>query len=145
MKAEFVASLDHLREMLAFVRLNAAKLNFDYPTLSAIELAIEEALVNIIKHGYAGQHGLITIDCSTTKDDKFKIVLTDQGIPCNPLEKQQPIDLNAPIELRPIGGYGVFLMLKIMDIVDYRHENNSNILTLIKATPQERKTNVSFL
>ena len=39
----------------------------------------------------------------------LKIVITDNGIPFNPLETREP-DITLPLEERPIGGLGIFLV-----------------------------------
>lgn len=107
-------------------------MGFKDDEIGAIELAVEEALVNIIKHGYNDKKGDIIIDCVENKGKGIKIELWDQGIACNPLENQRNVDLNTIIESQTVGGYGVFLMVKLMDHVGYRRERDSNVLTLIK-------------
>ena len=44
----FFASLDQLHEMLSFIREEATAMDFDTQRLYQIELASEEALVNVI-------------------------------------------------------------------------------------------------
>jgi len=132
MDKTFPGSMEKLHDMLQFVRIQAGSVGFDDSSTSKIELAIEEALVNIIRHGYAKEKGMITISCRQPEHLGLKIVLTDNGIPYNPCEHMRHIDSSAPLELRNIGGYGIYLIVKIMDEVDYKYEGKSNVLTLVK-------------
>lgn len=133
MTKTFPASLDKLYEMLNFVKQHAEVAGFDDRDMSMVELATEEALVNIISYGYPQRQGNITIDCQIVETEAgVKIVISDRGIAYNPLTNSKHFDINAPLEARTVGGYGIFFILKIMDEVDYRREDNSNILTLTK-------------
>ena len=47
-------------------------------------------------------------------------------------------DINTPIEDRPIGGLGIFLVKQFMDEVSYRREAGLNILTMVKKIQAEK-------
>lgn len=128
----FSASLDKLYEMLSFIREHAESVGFDTPEISKIELATEEALVNIVSYGYPNKNGFIEINCSYQADKGFKIVIKDFGSAYNPINHKKQYEVNLSIENRRVGGYGVYFMLSIMDEVSYTRENDVNILTLIK-------------
>ncbi len=128
----FAAHLDNLYEMLLFIRSQAESIGFDEVEISKIELAAEEALVNIISYGYPAMTGEIYVQCTASKDKGLKIVIKDNGIPFNPLSNAKRFDSSAPIEARSIGGYGVFFIMKIMDEVEYKRVDDSNVLTMFK-------------
>lgn len=128
----FPASLDRLYEMLHFIREQAAIAEFDESKISKIELAVEETVVNIVTYGYPKRNGIIEINCSPSIIDGIKIIIKDKGIPYNPLTNTKKFDPTATLENRDIGGYGIFLILKIMDEVDYKRVENYNVLTLTK-------------
>lgn len=128
----FPASLDKLYDMLRFVNEQVQSTGFDVDQSAKIELAIEEALVNIISYGYPSRRGTVEIECRQADPSAMVIVLLDHGIPYNPLNCITPADPDAPVELQTAGGYGILLIKKLMDHVDYRRENNCNVLTLIK-------------
>jgi anti-sigma regulatory factor (Ser/Thr protein kinase) len=97
-----------------------------------INLVIEEALSNIIFYAFPDndQHEikvLLTLD-----NNQLTIKITDNGIPFNPLSQQQP-DISLPVEERPIGGLGIFLISQIKDKMHYTRRNNQNILKLNKS------------
>lgn len=130
----FPAHLDALYEMLSFIKNHAKSIGFQSASLSQIELASEEALVNVISYGYIENKGEIEIELieHRPRDENdapgIQIVIKDRGIPYNPLESTKESSDSMAI----LGGYGVFFILKTMDEVKYKRENNSNILILIK-------------
>lgn len=128
----YAASLDKLYEMLSYIRENAIRVGFDESEVVKIELAVEEALVNIINYAYPNSSGYITIECKINENQGIQIDLQDKGIPYNPLNNSQLFDPNSPLESRKVGGYGIFFIITIMDEVKYERSNNSNILTMIK-------------
>ncbi len=96
-----------------------------------INLVVEEALTNVIFYAFADndKHEIeITV---SLENKRLTIKIEDDGIPFNPLEKEQP-DINLPAEERPVGGLGIFLMSQVMDEMHYNRQRNHNILTLNK-------------
>ncbi|MHB8163538.1 MAG: ATP-binding protein [Methanoregula sp.] len=94
------------------------------------QLAVEEAITNVIVHGYAKGPGTIVISCHTTRGIA-EIQIEDSAPPFNPLSIPEP-DISVEIEERQIGGLGVFLIRQVMDEISYRYENGKNILVLVK-------------
>jgi serine/threonine-protein kinase RsbW len=94
------------------------------------QLAVEEAITNVIVHGYAKGPGTIVISCHTTRGIA-EIQIEDSAPPFNPLSIPEP-NISAEIEERQIGGLGVFLIRQVMDEISYRYENGKNILVLVK-------------
>ena len=123
----FPASLNSLHEMLQLICLEARMAGFEDIKLNQIELALEEALVNIIKHGYLNSAGPIEIQCTVLPHPGIKFVLIDKGIPYNPLLNTQK---NA--HTVSMGGYGVYLMRKLMDQAEYEYKDGLNFLSLTK-------------
>jgi len=127
----FSASFEELPDMLQFILMEVKKAGFNEDLVFNIELALEEALVNIIQHGYSKQKGLIDLSCISLLEEGIKIIVKDTGIPYNPLERAEVIKTQVREEF-PLGGYGIYLILKIMDEVHYQHAEGYNVLTLIK-------------
>lgn len=127
-KATFTAQLEKLEEMLSWVRRSLIALGVSEDSLNDIELACEEALVNIIKYSYPEKTGQITLSCGRGGETGTALVVTlvDQGVPHNPLHS---VHLPSPPR---IGGYGIYLIVRLMDHVHYRYINGNNELTLIK-------------
>lgn len=97
-----------------------------------INLVIEEAVSNIIFYAFAdNEKHKIKISISLNID-KLLIEIADNGLPFNPMLQQEP-DITLPLEERPVGGLGIFLITQIMDEVSYIRLKNQNILTLNKS------------
>ncbi len=131
MRKTYPAALDQLYSMLRFVREQSGLAGFSSSSISKIEMALEEVLVNIINHGYPEGPGNIEIDCMPIKKQGIKIVIKDQGIDFNLLEMDDHYDPKDPTKNR-IGGYGIFFIKQLVDGINYIREDNSNILTLVK-------------
>ncbi len=98
-----------------------------------LTLAIEEAVVNVITHAFKGlpPAHLITVRLDVTAQSVIAEII-DNGRPFNPTSAPDP-DLSLPLERRSPGGLGIHLMRSMMDRVDYRRSDGSNILRLEKA------------
>ena len=59
------------------------------------------------------------------------LIVSDEGVPFNPLERDEP-DITLSAADRDIGGLGIFITKKTMDTVSYKYENGKNILTMTK-------------
>ncbi len=110
----------------------------------SIVTAVDEALSNVMKHAYGGDHSrFVSLSCGV-HDKELEFEIRDQGFPFNPLDRDVP----PPNELRS-GGRGLYLIRTIMDRVEYRRDGGSNCIRLSKtldapARPAQRgagKTN----
>lgn len=95
-----------------------------------LRLCIEEVVENIVSYAYEGGKGWVEV--GTQLDGNIlTITLKDEGIPFNPLERQDP-DITLSAEERQIGGLGIFLCKQMMDKLDYQRFEDCNILKMIK-------------
>lgn len=134
---EFPAKLEHLYEMLAYIKNSALIHGFTKTTVSKIELAAEEALVNIIVHGFPGKQGIIHITCEKHQEEHLSITIKDNGLEFNPLKAAQVFDPSSEtneemVDHPKVGGYGIYFIVNMMDNVDYQYFEGKNILKLIK-------------
>jgi serine/threonine-protein kinase RsbW len=95
-----------------------------------MQLAVEEAFINIVRHGYHGAYGaiLITIDFV---EGRLTVTMEDDAPPFDPMRFQEP-DFSADLEQRPVGGLGIHLMRSLSDEMRYEYKNGKNRLMLIK-------------
>lgn len=126
------AYLESLTEFREFIKEHCAR----YPgvnaeTLYDIQLAVDEACTNIITHGYADMDpGSIILDLEMGPD-KLTIYLTDFGHSFEPDSAPTP-DVQAPLEERELGGYGLFFIQQSIDQMDYRVTEDGNTMILTK-------------
>lgn len=131
---QFSASLNHLYDMLSFVRQQAVAAGFEQSRLHQIELALEEAIVNIVRYSGLDAHHQISITTTSLDAPGIQITIRDDGVPYDPLSKapQTESEMRDSVEAKKLGGYGIYLILKLMDRVSYKRDGNSNVLTLVK-------------
>ncbi len=126
--------IEESARLLPFVEEMGAELHIDEHTLSSINLALEEALVNSIQYAYPdGTKGEITLTAEWPTDKtKVTFTLMDRGIAFNPLSVKEA-DTTLGVKERPIGGLGIFLVRQLLDEVDYRRtDDGQNLLTMVK-------------
>jgi anti-sigma regulatory factor (Ser/Thr protein kinase) len=98
----------------------------------ALQLALEEAITNVINHGYAdGQPHTFTVELAAA-DRRVTVIVTDDAPAYDPLSRSE-VDITLPLEDRPIGGLGVHLVKKLMDSARYERRDGRNILMFVRA------------
>lgn len=128
------AKIENMELLVQFISDIAGKLGFSGKRVKEIELATEEAFVNIINYAYPDHSGDIKVTCSQDNSNAFVIKIEDTGIAFDLLSLKDP-DISAGISDREVGGLGVFLIRKLMNKVQYHRKNNKNILKLIVHLP----------
>ncbi|MBC3900758.1 MULTISPECIES: ATP-binding protein [Acetobacterium] len=126
------ASTDNLPKVLEFIDSELETAGASMKMIFQIDLAVEEIYVNIAHYAYAPDDGNVIIQFDSYGEPPLvEIQFIDQGNPFNPLDNPDP-DITLTAEERQIGGLGVLMVKKSMDEVDYRFEENENILTIKK-------------
>jgi sigma-B regulation protein RsbU (phosphoserine phosphatase) len=118
-------------ELGMFVDEVCENVGFDMSTTFKLNLAIEEAVVNVMSYAYpAGTKGDVDIDAEAD-DEQLKFVISDSGTPFDPTQKGE-VDTTLSAEERGIGGLGIHLIRQIMDTINYERVDGKNVLTLCK-------------
>ena len=127
------ASRERLGELLAFVDRACAHAALTSDVAFDVRLATEEAVTNVIEHGYAGVETPGPISLRFHRDPQQVVVtIDDLASPFDPATIR-PADPSAPLDKRRIGGLGWHFVTRVMDEV--RHElrhPRGNRLTLVK-------------
>lgn len=101
----------------------------DTESIQEFELALTEALSNVIRHSYDGDPDQ-RVEISVAADEQaLTVTVADHGRGFDPAMYIEP-----SLEEAAEGGYGVYLMEELMD--DVRRERSpdgTNTLTLVKA------------
>jgi len=99
--------------------------------LKKLEIALEEAVVNIINYSKATEIGLrIHHSTPNSQSSILEMILTDNGVPFDPTNSQS--DPLKAIEERQIGGMGIHLLKQMVDELHYQRTNENNQLTILK-------------
>ena len=128
----FSARKDTLPEVMAFTEECLESFDCSMKNSMAICVAVEEIFVNIASYAYGDGTGEASLSFGFDEDERLMtLVVADNGIPFNPLEREEP-DITLSAADRDIGGLGIFITKKTMDTVSYENENGKNILTMTK-------------
>jgi len=124
--------LDQLIIISEFIAQAARQAGLDERTVFHVQMAVDEACTNVIQHAYQGiEDGEITLACRRT-DDTFVITIQDHGRPFDPTTVPPP-DLGADLDVRRLGGLGLYFMHRLMDEVRFEFDaETGNTVTMIK-------------
>ncbi|KZK74275.1 MAG: serine/threonine protein kinase [Pelodictyon luteolum] len=123
------AKLDRLEEIVGFVEDCADRFRLEDSRKFGLNIAVEEAVVNICSYAYPDTEGMLDVACRVT-DESLVIELSDSGIPFNILTLPDP-ETDAAIEDREIGGLGGYFIRQFSDAVSYTRRDGMNVLTLL--------------
>ncbi len=126
------AQVDSLQPIREFIKESAAEHAWIEPDfLYDLQLAVDEASTNIITHGYQGMDaGTMIVELEIDEQQVF-IQITDFGHAFEPANAPAP-DVEAALEDRPLGGFGLFFIYQSMDDVNYTTNGFANQLLLVK-------------
>src|SRR5690606_28177057 len=104
------------------------------------KIAVDEACTNIIKHAYKGEEahqidGAVIID-----PERFTVRIQDKCESFNPAASEEP-DIFKLAKHRRSGGFGVHIMRRLMDHVEYRKRGAVNEVRLTKYRNSDRSHN----
>ncbi len=107
---------DNLGTIREFITDIAKRFGFNEDAIGDIELAVDEACANVIKHAYANDDKK-TIDIEVeTNGRKLTITIRDQGPGFNPDKIESP---QQRLEKHARGGLGIALIKRVMDEVSF--------------------------
>ena len=128
----FSATKEALSDVMAFTEECLEGFECPMKSSMAICVAVEEIFVNIASYAYGDGTGEASLSFGFDENERLMtLIVSDEGIPFNPLEKAEP-DITLSAAERDIGGLGIFITKKTMDTVSYKNENGRNILTMTK-------------
>ncbi len=125
------AKVENLKEFMRFVSDFAKAEGFAVKRIREIELATEEALINIFNYAYPdNETGEVEVRCKMEDRTSLVIEILDTGEPFDIQSIPEP-DLTLDVSERKVGGLGIYLIKQMVNRVQYRREGQSNILTLV--------------
>lgn len=126
------AELNQLDPVISFVETQLEEQHCSTQIRLQIEVCIEEMFVNVANYAYGESEGTATLRMEVQENGMFVLELIDSGMPFNPLIHEDP-DIHLDADEREIGGLGILMVRKTMDVVEYRYENKENHLVMKKA------------
>lgn len=130
MKFTFDATIDGLAKAMATLEEALDGAGCPMSAKTKLMVAMDEVASNIVHYSGATD---FDVEIDFPEDpDAVRISFSDAGKAFNPLTEASAADMTAKLEDRQIGGLGMFMVKKMMDNVEYVHENGRNILTISK-------------
>jgi serine/threonine-protein kinase RsbW len=124
------AEISNLRKFIELVSRCAEEHGFSPERITEIGVATEEALVNVCNYAYEGGTGDVKVSCILDDENRFVIEIEDAGTPFDLLSIGEP-DLTDDIDERKVGGLGVFIIRELVEDVQYRRQDEKNVLKLV--------------
>ncbi len=128
----FPGRFESLAKISDLIVQQAKEAGLDETDIYAVDLAVDEAITNIIEHAYGGE-GVGNIQCTCqARDGELIIILRDFGRPFDPDKIPAP-NVKARLKDLKSGGAGLFLIRKLMDEVRFEfNQETGNVLTMVK-------------
>lgn len=127
----YTANINNLHDVLAFLEEELEKHEANMKIINIMSISLEEMYANVCMYAYPdNDKRSCTIRISF--DGRFvNVTLIDDGIPFDPLAKEDP-NIHATAEERGIGGLGIYMVKEYMDECLYERTDNKNIFTMRK-------------
>lgn len=104
------------------------------PALHRLRLAVQEACTNVIRHGRMTDAQRRLAVQFELLGDMVHVRISDRGEPFDPTAADHVLPTGSePAE----GGYGLFLINRLVDVVEYHSADGTNTLTLGKLLAEE--------
>ena len=131
-KLKISSVTENLEIIREFINNIATKAGFSEENVDQIELAVDEACTNVIKHAYHYSTKRM-LDISVFIDpEKMEIIIIDKGAGFNPNRLPVP-DLEKYMRDAKVGGLGIHLMRTLMDEVNFSiNPGKKNQVSLVK-------------
>ncbi len=124
------ATVRDLNDMREFLEHAVVTLGGSDDDAGDLVLAVNEAITNVLLHGYDNRPGPVMIGVEA-ENDEVRVILTDRAPHFDPTSVPPP-DIHLPLEDRPLGGLGVHMMRQLTDELIYRARADGNELVFVK-------------
>ena len=111
------ASLDKLKEVRDYIDQAGARLGVSESALGDLRLVIDEAVTNVILHGYGEVDGMVELHMESDGDAVI-IRIRDRAKTFDVSQVDAP-KLDTALKDRPFGGMGIFLIRKMTDEAEF--------------------------
>jgi serine/threonine-protein kinase RsbW len=111
------ASLENLQVIRQYIDQVGALLGVNERALGDLRLAVDEAVTNVIVHGYGDLDGKVELHMEGDGDTVI-IRIRDQAKTFDSSHVNEP-QLDTALKDRPFGGMGIFLIKKMTDEAEF--------------------------
>lgn len=125
------SSTRYLEKVRRFVETHTVEAGFSVESVEQFKVAVDEACTNVIKHAYSGDETRVLDISVILESTQCTIRIRDDGNSFKPSEYHEP-NIFELAKRRHAGGFGVHIMRRLMDRVEYDHSGGMNEVRLIK-------------
>lgn len=122
---------ENISEFAGFLEEQMQQNNLSTKTILKVQIAADEILSNICNYSTASEMAVKVRVEETQEGKRVELWFEDNGSPFNPLEVPEP-DVTKVMEMREIGGLGIYLVKKGMDRLAYEYTEGRNVLKMEK-------------
>ena len=126
---EFTRNFDELKNIVDFTHSFFEKEGIDPSLRHIVDLCVEELFVNMVNYNTETTSN-IKLEMSP-HEHGVEVSLTDYDVDRFDPRSARPVDIDAPLENRSVGGLGLYLVLKMADAIHYEYRNRTSKITFI--------------
>ncbi|MEM8486055.1 MAG: ATP-binding protein [Bacteroidota bacterium] len=130
-KLTIPSSTRYLEDVRRFIETHTVEAGFNTQSVEQFKVAVDEACTNVIKHAYSGEDSHELNIKVIVDSDRFTVCIRDKGVAFRPKEYNEP-DIFELAKRRQAGGFGVHIMRRLMDHVEYSSQGKVNEVRLTK-------------
>ena len=129
MRKKFGRSFEELKEIVAMTQAFFDEHAIDPHKRYVVDLCIEELFVNMVTYDTETDEDIL-IELSP-HEHGIQVSLTDYNVDRFDPRQRGQVDIDAPLEQRTPGGLGLYLVLKMVDSINYEYRNRTSKITFI--------------
>lgn len=133
--------LDEIARIAQFIEELGMSLQLPPNITMGINLAVEEAISNIIQYGYPDKKDSVITLITSVAPGAITVRIMDKGISFDPTSRKEESSADAiSIEQQLTQGLGLFIIRRTMDEVEYHSTGSHNELILVKNVDMDLET-----
>ena len=125
------SSTRYLEAVRTFVEEHTLEAGFDAQSVEHFKVAVDEACTNVIKHAYMGNEACELYVSIIIYPDRCTVCIRDEGRAFLPKNYNEP-DIFELAKKKKAGGFGVHIMRRLMDHIEYSSQGSVNEVRLTK-------------
>lgn len=126
-KINVAPALESMEQVSGFFEQELTQNGAPVKIISQVNIAVDEIFSNIARYSGATS---VTVGCEV-RENRVAMRFVDNGRPYDPTGKPDP-DITLTAEERGIGGLGIFMVKKTMDLIRYEYADGFNVLSIEK-------------
>jgi len=127
---QLINDVNDVSKLSEWIECLAEEVCLDPAKTFQLNLALEEAVVNVINYAYPNQTGMPIDITADIEPERLSFTIEDSGVPFDPTQAVEP-DITLSAEERPVGGLGIMLVRQLMQEVSYEYRDGHNRLTIV--------------